>query len=227
MYPADVEGIWAVLLAIVPGFLATTVWARAKTWRGPIGDLRTILHSLALSAAIQVVVAPLTIALVVPHRTDLQDHLGSVLLWAAITVIVVPIGGGVLAGWMSDRIFNPRSLTSTGVLRSWLSRIWPPAPPPTMWDWLFTSTVPHGKFIVIEFEDGTRKAGVFANGSVALTSPEPHGLFLVSEWEMDEDGNVVSEIPGTAGITILDTSKVRAIQILNPGDDDEDEQDGS
>lgn len=99
-----------------------------------------------------------------------------------------------------------------------LGRLWPAAPPPSIWDWLFTANPPYGRFLTIEFEDGTKKAGVFAEGSLALTSPEPHGSSLISEWELDDRDNIVSEVPGTAGVTILETSKIRSIRILEPGE---------
>ncbi len=65
-----------------------------------------------------------------------------------------------------------------------------------------------------------QEAGVFTEGSIALTSPEPHGLFLASEWEIDEAGNVMSEVPGTAGVTLLGTRGIRSIRILEPGEED-------
>jgi hypothetical protein len=66
----------------------------------------------------------------------------------------------------------------------------------------------------VEFRDGRRVAGVFAEGSLALTSPEPHGLFLVSEWELNEAGDIVGPLPDTGGVMILNTHDVRSVRIL-------------
>lgn len=89
-----------------------------------------------------------------------------------------------------------------------------------MWDWLFTANPPHGRFLLIEYKNGRRIAGVFAEGSLALTSPESHGLFLVSEWQVDDLANIVRPIPDSAGVTLLDVDEIRSIRILQQGEAD-------
>src|SRR5438270_6460582 len=105
-------GLAVALLAIVPGFIATATWARARTWRGPSTDLRTVLQSLALSAAIQVVLSPLTVAWIVPIRNDLGSHPGRVAVWSFVTVLVLPLLAGIGVARATDLMFDP---TQTGV----------------------------------------------------------------------------------------------------------------
>lgn len=77
MLPTQAQTVWILLLAIVPGFLAMSVWSRAKTWRGPRRDLHTVLYSLALSALIQLFLAPVTISWLLPVRQDLENYPGA------------------------------------------------------------------------------------------------------------------------------------------------------
>lgn len=217
MFPGDFQGLAVVLLAIVPGFVATFSWSRAKTWRGQTSDLRTILLSIALSALIHLLVAPLTIRWLYPLRDELDQHPGLLVRWALFTVVVCPVVLGVVAGrWTT---FVQRKLGS-GRLRRAFAHIWPEAVLPSVWDWLFISNPPYGSFLVLTFKDGSKLAGVFAEGSMAFTSPEQHGLFLISEWELDSDGNIVGEIPGTAGIMVRNVEDIASIRVVK-GEDDE------
>jgi uncharacterized protein DUF6338 len=209
-------GLAVALLAIVPGFLATTVWARARTWRGPSTDLRTILQSLALSGAIQVVISPLTVAWIVPIRNNLGDHAGRVALWFFLAVLALPLIFGVAVARVTDLIFDPsRSATrrygwAVGLLSWVLKAPWPPS----IWDWLFTTGIPDGRFVLVEFKDGTQVGGVFAAGSMALTSPEPQGLYIADEWLVDEDGDFTSPMPASRGILVPRVDDVRWVRIL-------------
>jgi Family of unknown function (DUF6338) len=217
--PTSLEGLIVALLAVVPGFLATTTWARAKTWKGPSNDFRTVLQSLAISAVIQVLLLPYSLLVLYPARRQLDSHPLEVSLYLILAVLVLPLAGGRLASWLSDVVFDPRSLGDTGKTRGLLSWGWRPPPPPTIWDWLFTANPPHETFLVIEFDDGRKLAGVFAEGSVALTSPEPQGLFLVREWGLDERGDLSAPVPGSQGLMINSAANIRSIRVLGEGDD--------
>lgn len=220
MLPGDFGTIGAALLAIVPGFLAQSVWARARTWKGPAGDLRAVFLSLALSVVIQLILAPLTLTWLFPVRHRLPEFPERVVTWVALAVLVIPVFGGVTVGKLTNIISDPESPRVRGRLRRAIAWIWPAEAPPSIWDWVFTVKPPHGSFVVIEFEDGRRLAGVFGEDSIALTSPEPQGLFLVSEWELDQDGNVIGPLPDSAGVMILRTDEIRSVRILKEEGDE-------
>lgn len=217
--PNSLEALIVALLAVVPGFLAATTWARAKTWRGPTNDFRTVLQSLAISAVIQVVLLPYTLFLLYPARFQLDRHPGEMVLYLILAILVVPLVGGRLASWLSDVVFDPGLVGDAGNIRALLSWAWKPSPPPSIWDWLFTAHPPDETFLVIEFDDGRKLAGVFATGSVAFTSPEPHGLFLVNEWVLDEQGDLLAPVPGSRGLMINSAANIRSIRVLGEGDD--------
>lgn len=170
------------------------------------------LQSLAISLAIQIVVSPLTILWLYPVRKQLDQHPWPVAVWLALAVLAVPVIGGSLVARLADEGFFPFKRGFAWLLR--------PTGPPTVWDWLFTANLPYESFLVIEFTDGHRIAGVFSEGSIALTSPEPHGMFLSREWSLDENGNLVDAIPGTAGVIIAGDANIRSIHILQGVDND-------
>ena len=215
MLPGTGEAIATILLGVMPGFVLVATWSRAKTWKGPTSDLRTVLVSIALSALIQLAMSPLTIALIYPIRDDLDSHPGRVATWAFIIVILAPAVLGVLAGRWTEGKF-PSGIRA----REWVSRVWPESVPPTIWDWFFVTQPPFGRFVLVTFKDGTQVAGVFAEGSLALTSPEQQGLYLVSEWQLDDEGNIVDEVPGTCGILISDIESIRTISVQEGGEKD-------
>jgi hypothetical protein len=224
--PTSWVALAVALLAVVPGFIATTTWSRARTWKGPSGDLRTVLQSLALSAAIQVLLSPLTVVWIAPVRSHLADHAWRTAAWFVCGVLVLPVLLGLLFARVTDLVFDPKRSGSDKAdeprFARLIAKIVKSPPPPTMWDWLFTVQPPASAFVQLEYNDGSRLGGVFAEGSQVLTSPEPHGLFLEEEWLIDDDGNFTSLLPGTGGLLITDTTGLRAVRILRSADDSTD-----
>lgn len=134
MLPSTFQALAVLLLAIVPGFLATGFWARTKTWKGRPGDLLTVLQSIAVSLVIQVVMAPLTIYWLYPVRTHLDRYPWRLCLWAALVVLVVPWLGGTLIGRLADFVFDPRTIRSGSSRQRVVAWLFRPSVPPTIWD---------------------------------------------------------------------------------------------
>ena len=165
-----------VLLAIVPGFVATPMWGRSRTWKGHDSDFRTMLLSVAISGVIHVVSAPLTILWIVPARGDLIRHSYRVAGWAALVVLVIPtvlgIGAARFSDWFQEPMLKATDLRSLGIFR----RVW----------------------------------AVLIRGGVTPS-------ILTKEWVLDENGNFVSEIPGSEGL-MVGASEVRSLRILRGGE---------
>ncbi len=198
-------GLFVALLAVVPGFLAVTTWARARTWKGPSGDLRTILQSLAISAVVQVVIFPATVFMILPYRTDPFAHPWLTFGWLVGAVLVVPLALGLGAARLTDWLFplaNPPEFGKINNPRDLIRWLMRPAAPPCLWDWWMSDARPNGQFVLAKLRDGSYVGGVFSDGSMALTSPEPHGLFLASEWIVDGEGDFIAPIPKTGGLLL-------------------------
>jgi len=184
-----------LLLAIVPGYLTVVSWSRARTWRGFPGDLQSVLQGLAISAVIQLILAPVTLWQLYPVRDVVPYVLGTGV--AKLENIVFPAGAGEPAGLRA--------------IVAWFVR---PDPEPTIWDWAIPADLLGGRFVIIEFADGSQIAGTWGRGGVATTSPHQQGIYLNEEWLLDEAGNIYAKVPGTRGVLIPDIRGARAVRIL-------------
>lgn len=216
MLPATYQALTVALLAIVPGFLATATWSRAKTWRGFSADLTMVLRAIAGSLAIQVIVSPFTIWWLYPVRHHLDAHPWRIAAWITMVALAAPVVGGRLLAALDDAVFPVRF--SEAPLPTWqrlADAIWRPAAPPSLWDWFFTVQPPDGTFLV-ELADGTRRGGSFGEGGFALTSPEPHALYLPQEWTLDPDtGDPIVPVPNSGGILFPSDTAIRFVRVVN------------
>jgi len=215
--PTSIAALVILLLAIAPGYVAVATWARARTWKGPSGDLRTILQALVLSAIVQAIVLPLTVVWILPIRSSWEHYPGRLAVWAVGTVIVLPLILGIAGARLYDIVFATDEQRNTG-WRARVDRLVGAAIAPTVWDTVFPGRVPPSGFLVLEFTDGRRVGGVFASESIVQTSPEPHGLFLEREWVIADDGSVWYEVPATQGLLIPTTEGIRTVRILGRGE---------
>lgn len=151
-----------------------------------------------------------------PDPNRLDEFPARVVVWGVLVVIVVPILLGIVGGRLSDWLSAPGEPSGLRRPIAWLLRT---TTPPTIWDWLYQAAPPYGAFLVVRFEDGSQVSGVFAEGSMALTSPEQQGIFLISEWALDESGTIVGPVGQTGGILIPRTAAIRWIRILQGGND--------
>jgi hypothetical protein len=225
--PYDITSLAIVLLAIVPGYLAVTIWGRRKTWKGRSTDLSTIVDSITLSAVIQVLALPLTLTMLYPYRKTLDSHEVRVAFWLIIVVLVLPIVGG--AGWarlssLADSASGTLKGSENRLLR-WIGRLClflvPPSTPPRIWDLVFKARIPDGAFLIVTFDDGYQIAGVFhevdGRRSYALTSPQPPGLYMAQEYALDAQGNIYALLPNSKGVMIPSIEHVKSVRMLSPG----------
>lgn len=219
--PTNIDGIIALLLAIVPGHVTNVIWSRAKTRQAPRGDLYTVLQALTLSVIIQICAAPLTALLIYPARHDLLDiPLGALFLWLLATLVILPGIVGTGLGHFEDQYLawtRPQGATGHGLVGRRLAALAVrirPSPAPSAWDRLFTRGILPGSWIVVEFNDGSTVAGAWEEGSGATTSPEPHGLILAEEWVLDADGNLAYPVEQTGGVLIPTDANIRKIRVL-------------
>lgn len=213
------EALAVALLAIVPGYITVFFWARNKDWRGLPNDLQTVLLSIAISAALQVVLAPVSITLLYPYRDNLESQPWLLLGWAVLLVLVLPYLAGTLFGKLSDAIAEAAQAPKDkrNPLLSLLLWFFPQAAPPSIWDSVFDKDLPDGCFVILEFKDGKRLAGTYGGDAEVFLSPEPHGIYLDKEWTVDANGDIDTEIPNTMGIVLTDLTDLRSVRILKGG----------
>jgi len=203
-----------ILLTVVPGYLTVLWWSRSRTWRGFPADLHTVLQSLALSLVLQLVLLPFLLVEIYPVRDHLVDHPFRVAGWAFLGLFVLPYVLGTGAGKVSDFVFPTGLRRPPSGWRRFIAWFVRPTPEPSIWDWIVTAGIMDGGFVVLEFDDGTKVAGTYARGGLAMTSPEKPGIYLSEEWAVDSAGNIYAQVPNTRGVVIPDVGQVRTIRIL-------------
>jgi hypothetical protein len=217
--PTSPESLVVLLLAIVPGYLAIYFWSRNKTWKGLSNDLQTVLKAVALSAVIQVLLAPLTIYEFYPVREHLDRHPIRLAIWLAIAVLILPYILGTVVARISDRLFPPGRGSVTGTWAKIGGFFVPPSPEPTVWDWAVTAGKMNGKYVLIEFKNGRKVAGVYEaapdNIGMALTNPEQQGIYLSREFNLTPDGDFEDQVQNSAGLIVLSLAEVLSIRVLS------------
>jgi hypothetical protein len=208
----NLEALVIVLLAIVPGYTALAFYRRTDTYERPATDLRSVIPAIAVSFLIQVLVFPWTAWQLLPVRNDLISHPWRLWFWGLGVVVLVPVVGGLLVGRLTDPLLNRGGLT-----RLVLNLL--PQVPPSPWDTFFLEKLSDGDFLIVAFDDGTIRAGVYYGPSFAVTSPQVQGVYLAEEWLVDEDGNIDTRVLGSKGILVPFAAKVKYMRILVRGED--------
>lgn len=199
MVPATFEAVAVLLLAIAPGYVAILAWDRLRTWQGFSDQLDTVLKALTASLLIQVLMFPLAILLgLYPLHGHPAHRAGALLFWLVLTVLALPILGGLVVGFVQDRV---------------ISRV---ASAPTAWDRFILEKAASGSWMIVTFNDGSRLGGAWDAGSYAFTSPDPPGLFLEREWLVSPDGNLIREYPLSGGVLIRDATTIRQVRLVLP-----------
>jgi hypothetical protein len=164
-----------------------------------------VLESLVASGVVQLAASPLTIWWLYPYRHALETVPWRIAGWLAVVVVVLP----VLLGLFWAHLSNMRGKDGAPRWR----RTWP-----TGWDWLIDGRAKRleGTYLIIEFNDGQRVAGCYAEESMAITSPDQLGIFLKPEWRVEDDGTCGEDatIDGSEGVLITDLSDVRLVRIM-------------
>jgi hypothetical protein len=181
------EALIVALLAIVPGYITIWFWSRNKMWRGLTNDLQTVLKCLAISAFLQVLIAPYTLIVLYPVRDNPAGYPWLFVGWLFVAVLLLPYVVGTAAGKATD--WYERAMLATAnqkwavgssspsgrnvVAARLLSWVLPEAAPPSTWDAVFSEELPDGCFLILEFKDGSRIAGGYGRQSQVFQSPEP------------------------------------------------------
>src|SRR5215472_7434906 len=124
------QALAVALLAIVPGYITIYFWSRNKLWRGLTNDLQTVLKALALSAVLQVMLAPYTLSGLYPVRNTLDQHPWRVLMWSALLVLGLPYLLGTVGREISNWFETVREPIEPGRLARLISLLLGDTPPP-------------------------------------------------------------------------------------------------
>jgi len=226
--PGTFEGLFVILVAVVPGYIALALWARNKTWQVPPTDLKYLLLAIVVSAVIQLLeFLPLTSWWVWPVHDHLVDHPIRVAFWGLFALLLIPAIGGLYAGrltslWWGTLFWgkSPPSLrTREGWRRVLFEDLFPPVPP-SPWDKFFLEDTADGQFLVITFNDGSKVAGSYYGPAWVAMSPQTQGIFLAQEYTI-KDGQIGREITESKGVLVPVTSNIASVKVLAAASDAE------
>lgn len=190
MVPTTIQALFIIIVAVIPGALFYWGYERQVGGWG-VGLEDRILRFLGASAALHVLIAPLTLALWREYVQSERLRSGDFSLWLwplALLFIVVPFAVGLLVGWGTKNRSRSR-------LAAALSMVSGHNTAPDAWSRLFVSA-PEG-WVRIRTKEGAWLGGLFywdkqASGRQAYASGPPakhHDLLLFPAVDLDREGN--------------------------------------
>ena len=186
--PGSLSQIWVLLVFIIPGF----VLMRVKRVAYPTAEASTgstMLDSLTLSCVVYAFVSPLLYLSNLYSWPVTRPVLFSML--ALVILLAVPCALGTLYV----------RFTKSGRAR-WLREVLGfPNPDPTAWDYLFRQQ--RAYWVWLTFKSGKVMAGLFGPNSFASSFPHKQDLYVEKLLRLDEDGNVVELLDGSAGALVM------------------------
>jgi hypothetical protein len=157
--------------------------SHARTGRPLEPDLRLVLQALTISAAILAVLGPPAYAFTLSRAGNPIQEATSAAIWLVAIVLIAPF----VIGFAARRLISIlNQAPEHWAIRGF--RFFVPEPvAPTVWDWASLKKIFDGKFVVVEYSDGTKIGGSYGTPrGIAFTSPEQHGVYLVREYELGQ-----------------------------------------
>lgn len=161
----------------------------------------TALDSLALSCVVYALASPLLYIGYLYRWPVTRPVLFSIL--AVVILLVVPCALGALyirfaksgrAAWLRDFLGFPN-------------------PDPTAWDYLFRKQ--RAYWVWLTFKSGKVMAGLFGPNSFASSFPNKRDIYVEKLLRLDENGNVVELLDGSAGALVMmeDLERIQFFEI--------------
>ncbi|MDO1482245.1 DUF6338 family protein [Rhodococcus ruber] len=202
-----------VLLAVIPGFVYQGV---RRSYAGPSPEDRDLGVRLMRALAFSGLIGLIYLALLGTTLRDFvrqpiddlsEGEIFSASLLAIVLVFVVPSAIALAHhGWSAKR-----NLPST----SWRDRFSMYDPTPTAWDFATRNLEPGSVRILTN--DGKWIGGIAGGGSFFTSYPDPREIFLEEAWELNENGEFVQAINGSAGVWVR-CDDVQLVQFLHAAD---------
>lgn len=198
--PTSFSQILILLVFIIPGF----VLMRVKRVAYPTAEdstASTVLDSLALSCVVYALASPLLYLSYLYGWPVKRPVLFSTLALVILLALPCGLGGLYLRFSKTDK---------ARWLREFLGF---PNPDPTAWDYHFRKRKAY--WVWLTFKSGKVMAGLFGPNSYASSFPHKRDLYIEKLLRLDENGDVVEWIEGSAGalVTMEDLERIQFFEI--------------
>ena len=215
--PTTVEALLVFVFVVVPGYVTLRVSTSRAPSTAPSG-LELVLISLfygllvhavlILSGYTDNVIDTLGRVFSDPRGIFHEENRSTTIHWLIVVFGVAPLGLGAAIAGLREIEFVQFVLSYFGMSRVQKT--------PTAWDWFYLSQK-DGCWVIAEYEDGTKIAGVYGTSSFASLTPYSRDLYLERGYSVENDGSIGDELPDNIGIW-LDMEKVRNIRFHRSGD---------
>lgn len=212
MLVASWQQALTVLLIVIPGFVYQGLLSRLRGPKPGDGELGTrILRSLAASGlfALFYVIAfgSFMTATTVSSPETYRNHPVIAALVLLALIFVIPSGVAILQHAVAVKRLN-RNLPWKDYFRVY-------DPTPTAWDYAVNRVGPG--YVRVLTKDGKWIGGYAGEVSYYTSYPEAREIFVERAWELDENGDFLEEVNGTAGRWIQ-CSDALLVEFVRPDD---------
>jgi len=186
---------------VLPGFIAVELTQRGRAVSMSGDAQSTLLHALFYAVLIHLVWSWRTWQL----AQDLagrhwQQHLGELVAWVSLVLIVSPIALGLVINALLQRAERRGSL-------AWWHYALGGRDARDAWDYAFQRAAAAGAWVLVHLKGGYPECprtvlGKFGQHSAVGQTPAEHDLFLQELWSVDELGNPVARVDPSRGMWV-------------------------
>lgn len=203
----------SILVLVLPGFVIADLQRRRRASVAADSDWELVLRALSYSLILHLTVSPWTRCLVLKIEDgDWQDHLGALVVYGAVVLVLAPVGIGL---GLNEILL--RAERSGKNLRWWHYALGG-RDARQSWDYIF-QRIERGRWIVVKLKSGRAIAGKLGKGSWASQSPAPggHDLWLQEIWSVDDFGRPGSMIEPRQGMWVA-REDIETLFVIDPPD---------
>ena len=199
--------------AVLPGFVAAELSQRGRAVTASGDSQSTLLHAMFYALLINLLWSWWTWQLAQDLATHWQAHLGQVVLWATVVLLVSP----VILGLGINAVL--RDAEEHGSL-SWWHYALGGRDARDAWDYAFQRAAATGAWVLVHLKGGDPQyprmaVGKFGRQSAVGQSPADHDVFLQELWSVDATGKPIGRIEPPRGMWVT-RAEIAEIYFLDP-----------
>jgi hypothetical protein len=208
---STVTAIFATVGLVMPGFVIAELSRAERATSGSRTDFELVLRALFYALFLHVIFSPWTASLVrrVDGGEDWTQHVGALLLYAVVVLIVSPTVFGLLLNrWLrgAEEHGNLRIRHALAGARDARDAF----------DYAFGKLDKEGRYVLIRRKsDNQLIAGTLGPDSWAGKAPEPHDLYIEEVRSLSQDGAVGPPLVPRHGLWVS-ADDLSSVFIIDP-----------
>lgn len=189
--PTSVEAITVIVLIFIPGYIFLQFTKGAVAFVPQTVDARYFFAVITWGGLIHVAAVYWTAPIIGWYQNDqFDEHMAYVFVWAILTLVVGPLGAGILGAWFIQLPWIDKALGL--IAMDYVSRT------PSAWNYAVKAGP---RWVKVHLKDGTVIGGVYEDSSFADDTDE-QDLFLERVYNLTDTGDFADPVQNTAGVWI-------------------------